>query len=340
MRIAFLVNRAGDVVPRRTTSLLMHSAVMRGHDVWLLGMNDLIMTSDTAIYADARPVVASPTSPAQIVAQHANDARRQPIESFDLLFLRTNPGRDQNRIRAHECVLAMARRAAQRGVVVLNHPDGLLRSATKMCLFDLPAHVRPATFIARNIAAVEELVRSLEGPAVVKPVRGSRGEDVFMIAKGDRSNHRQIIEVIRRDSYVMVQEYVPGAEGGDQRVHVVDGAVLEVNGRASVVGRVPSGGDFRSNVHVGGAPRPGLLTDGMRAAVAAISDWLRQEGLFFVGLDFIGDRIIEVNAFMPGGLWEGSGYQERDFADAVITAAEDRVHERSASFARTQARSA
>lgn len=321
MRVAFMVNRVEEVTPRQTTAMLMHSAAVRGHDVWVFGVDDLAMTTDMAIYIDAQPVTAVP-----VEASWA--AQRQRLGDFDLLMIRTNPGRDPGRTRAHECALSAARLAAAGGVVVLNDPGGLARATSKLCLFEIPQHVRPATFIARSLTAVEEFVAALSGPAVIKPVHGSRGQDVFMLSASDRSNHRQIIEVIRRDGYVMVQEFVPGAEAGDQRVLVVDGKVLECGDRAAVVARVPGGSDFRSNVHVGGTPRPGLLSDDIRAAVADISGWLRGQGLFFVGLDFIAGRIIEINSFSPGGLWDASSHQERDYAEVVMRAAERHAGER------------
>jgi glutathione synthase len=268
------------------------------------------------------------------MALRSSQSRRLALESFDVMLIRTNPGREPRRIGVHECALSVARIAAARGVAVLNAPDGLTRAATKMSIFDLPAAVRPATFVARNVDAVDEFIESLGGPAVIKPVRGSHGQDVFRMSRHDRSNQRQVIDVIRRDGYVMVQEYVPGAEAGDQRVLVVDGDVLEVEGRAAVVARVPRAGDFRSNVHAGGRPRPGTLTAEMRGAVAAAKQWLEREGLFFVGLDFIGACIIEVNAFSPGGLVDAASHQDREFDHAIIQAVEQRVHTRRTSMKR------
>jgi glutathione synthase len=328
MRIAVLVNHPDKVSPQQSTTLLMRAAGLRGHEVWALGVGDLEVCTGTEIYANARPVNPASSTAALVMALRSSQPRRLRLETFDAMLIRTNPGREPRRIGVHECALSVARMAEARGVAVLNAPDGLARAATKMSLFELPAAVRPATFVARNVDALEEFIESLGGPAVIKPVRGSRGQDVFRMSRHDRSNQRQVIDVIRRDGYVMVQEYVPGAEAGDQRVLVVGGNVLEIEGRAAVVARVPRAGDFRSNVHAGGRPKPGELTPEMRGSVAAVSQWLDREGLFFVGLDFIGACIIEVNAFSPGGLGDAASHQDRQFDHAIIQAVEQRVCER------------
>jgi glutathione synthase len=133
---------------------------------------------------------------------------------------------------------------------------------------------------------------------------------------------KQIIEVVLRRGYAMVQEFVPGAEQGDVRVTVVNGSILEVDGRPAAVARVPSGSDFRSNLHAGGVARATDVTDTMREAVMQIAPYLRQEGLAHVGVDFVGGRILELNVFSPGGLYPSEHLYGQDFSNAVIEAFE------------------
>ena len=119
-----------------------------------------------------------------------------------------------------------------------------------------------------------------------------------------------------------MQELLPGAEAGDVRVTVVDGEILELDERAAVVARVPSSGDFRSNLHAGGTPARASVTPEMRAAVAEIGPMLVREGLRHVGIDFVGGRILELNVFSPGGLFPSERLYQRDFSAAVIEAFE------------------
>jgi glutathione synthase len=325
MRIAVLVNDSTELTARQSTSMLAHAAVARGHEVWIVGVTDIEMTPEARIYALARSAAGTDSLARLVDCLPTRKPRRIDLESCDVLLMRTNPGRDERQLPAHECVLGVARILVERGVLVLNEPRGLTRAASKLALFELPAAVRPKTFIGRTAGAITDFIHSLDGPAVIKPLSGTRGQDVFRISEHDRANQNQIIEVILRGGgYLMAQEYVPGADAGDTRVLVLDGDILEVDGRIAAVTRVPKQGDFRSNIHAGGQPTPGIITDDIRAAVDAISGWLRDHGLFLVGLDFIGGRIIEMNIFSPGGLFDSSADQERDFPGAIVQAIEAR----------------
>ena len=62
----------------------------------------------------------------------------------------------------------------------------------------------------------------------------------------------------------------------------------------------------------------------MKAAIADIAPMLRREGLRHVGVDFVGNRILELNVFSPGGLFPCQRLYDRDFATAAIDAFERR----------------
>ncbi len=47
---------------------------------------------------------------------------------------------------------------------------------------------------------------------------------------------------------------------------------------------------------------------------------LIQDGMFLVGLDLVGDKLMEANAFSPGGLGSANDLHGEDFASAVIAA--------------------
>ena len=60
------------------------------------------------------------------------------------------------------------------------------------------------------------------------------------------------------------------------------------------------------------------MTAAERALVASIAPRLRKDGLIFVGLDFIGGRLTEVNVTSPTGIQELSRHVGRDVAADVI----------------------
>jgi len=111
---------------------------------------------------------------------------------------------------------------------------------------------------------------------------------------------RELLELVTGQEQlpVMVQAFLPGVSAGDKRILLVDGEPL------GAVNRIPAGGEFRSNLAVGGAPEVTELTAAERAICAELAPALRAEGLFFVGIDVIDGRLSEINVTSPTGVRE------------------------------------
>jgi glutathione synthase len=117
----------------------------------------------------------------------------------------------------------------------------------------------------------------------------------------------------------MVQEFLPSVTAGDKRVLLLDGEPL------GAILRVPRADDLRSNIHVGGMVEPIQVTAEERAIITDIAPRLRADGLIFVGLDFIGGKLTEVNVTSPTGIQELSRHVGRDVSEDVIAWVEKRA---------------
>ncbi len=321
MRFLFLVNDVHAIQPSQTTALLM-AAAARNHTVWVAAVGELSCHGGGQPWACAKQL---PTAQYHSLAALMTAIATLPWEAIplnaqtiDILFMRTNPARDLARSATHQTAIALARLAQDKGVRVINRPDGLIRAATKLYLLELPEFTYPPTLVSQNRAEIFDFIKDLQSPAVLKPLQGTRGNDVFFVSSETDKNLNQMIDVISRQGLVMVQKCIPGAEAGDTRVVVMNGEVLEISGKLAAIHRVPSKGDFRSNIHAGGTAQPGVVTDAMRQVVAAIGEKLVSDGLFLVGLDFMGDQLMEVNVFSTGGLLHAERFTGVDFAEHVI----------------------
>jgi glutathione synthase len=98
----------------------------------------------------------------------------------------------------------------------------------------------------------------------------------------------------------MAQRYLPEVRTGDKRILLVDGEPI------GAVLRVPSEGETRANLHVGGRASPAVLDDDDRKIVERIAPALRRDGLFFVGIDVIGGYLTEINVTSPTGIQEAN----------------------------------
>ncbi len=142
---------------------------------------------------------------------------------------------------------------------------------------------------------------------VVKPLDGYGGEGIFYVRKGDR-NANVILESITKfeTEYVIAQKFIEKVSEGDKRIIVLNGEPL------GAVLRVPkAGGEFRSNFHSGGSPAKSELTERDLEICSIIGPRLREDGLYFVGLDVIGGYVTEINTTSP------TGVQEIDRLDGV-----------------------
>lgn len=106
----------------------------------------------------------------------------------------------------------------------------------------------------------------------------------------------------------------------------MNGRALEVDGTYAAFRRVNDGKDVRSNMHAGGRAEPVKVTDEMLELVDVVRPKLIADGMFLVGLDIVGDKLMEVNVFSPGGLGSAQHLSDINFADAVIAALEDKTH--------------
>jgi glutathione synthase len=81
---------------------------------------------------------------------------------------------------------------------------------------------------------------------------------------------------------------------------------------------VPRGDDLRSNIHVGGSVEPVSITPREHEMIKVMAPRLRADGLIFVGLDVIGERLTEVNVTSPTGIQELGRHTGTKPSDKVI----------------------
>lgn len=159
---------------------------------------------------------------------------------------------------------------------------------------------------------------------VLKPLEGSGGKNVYMIDENQK-NLNQILSTLNMEGYIIAQEYLPEVAHGDVRVLLMNGRILEQDGKLAIIRRVSGEGEFRSNFSLGATADRSKLTDAMQDIVDIIAPRLINDGLFFVGLDIIKDKLIEINVLSPGGLsWFGS-IGLPDFTQPVIQAIERKL---------------
>lgn len=327
MKLALFVNDIATEAHNYTTTRLAMTAVDRGHEVWYLGADDFAYDPDERIRARARRAPGKKRKPeAFIEALREQAPESLDVESLDVLSLRNDPAQDfVDRPWAQNVGVIFGRLAVPRGVLVVNDPSGLSKALNKLYFQQFPRRVRPETLITRDRQAIERFVAERDGYAVLKPLQGSGGQSVFLVRPDDAGNLHQMIDAVSRDGYVVVQEYLPAAVDGDVRLFLVNGVPLKVDGEYAAFRRVRQGEDIRSNMHAGGKAEPAKVDEAMLAIAEACRPRLIQDGMFFVGLDIVGDKLMEANVFSAGGLNSLKELTGVDFATAVVEALERKL---------------
>lgn len=329
MNIGFLVNDVATEESGYTTMRLAVDAVNLGHKVSIIGVGDLAYDPDEHIRARATSVSKAKykTSEGYLKDLHGKSAVRERItvDDLDVLVLRNVPSDDVIR-RPWAATIAseFGRLATRHGVIVVNDPNGLAMAASKMYFQLFPEQVRPLTLITRDRDEIKAFARD-QGRIVLKPLQGSGGASVFMVRKDDLPNLNQMIDAVSRDGYVIAQQYLPAAEMGDMRLFVMNGRPLRVKGKYAAFRRVRSGGDMRSNIHAGGKLAEADVTEDALRIAEMVRPKLVQDGMFLVGLDVVGDKLMEINVFSPGGLGSAQKFTKVNFSRYVIEALDRKV---------------
>ena len=116
----------------------------------------------------------------------------------------------------------------------------------------------------------------------------------------------------------MVQEYLYEVQkAGDVRILLLNGEIL------GAMRRKPRHGDFRTNIHAGAKAYKHEITSKERE----IRERLIEDGLFFVGIDVIGDRLVEINCVSPGGIPRINRLNQTQLETKVIDFIEQKIKE-------------
>jgi glutathione synthase len=246
---------------------------------------------------------------------------RITVDDLDVLMLRNVPSDDfLSRPWAATVATEFGRLATRHGVIVVNDPNGLAKAGSKMYFQLFPEEVRPRTLITRDREEIKAFAKAEAGTIVLKPLQGSGGASVFLVRPDDVPNLNQMIDAVSRDGFVIAQQYLPAAAEGDMRLFVMNGRPLRVKGKYAAFRRVRRGGDMRSNIHAGGRLAEAEVGDTALRIAEIVRPKLVQDGMFLVGLDIVGDKLMEINVFSPGGLGSAQKFTKINFNRHVIEA--------------------
>ena len=339
MRVFVFVNRVQEIGFRQTTALLTSAFLERGCEVFIAAANGLSISGQSSSCEQRQPSRGSASSGLKVLVRAAcveidrSHLSSRSVAAFtrsipetqfapteltpqDLIFIRTNPGRDQENIGQHTAFLEMCEVAKSSGIRVINDPSRLSFFASKAAVLLLPTEYRPEMIVTDELVAVRRFIEGANRPCVIKPLVGSRGKDVVLVnTTKDLEN-----SVSRFDGRTVVaQHFIESETPGDMRVVVLNGTLLEHNGQIAGIHRIPSEGEFRANLHVGGSAKKLTLSPKQKEAAIVAATMLLDAGIVLAGIDLIGSKVIEFNVFSTGGLYDANQFAQHDFCNTIVS---------------------
>jgi glutathione synthase len=298
------------MLPDKDTSFaFMRAAIARGHEV-LHCRPEQLFSEGRHVGALCRPLVVSNTAP----HVSAGEPRRERLGELDAVFVRKDPPFD-----AAYLYLTQLLDLVKGETLVINDPAAVRDANEKLYALGF-AEFMPPTLVSCDEQQLIEFVSRVGGRAVIKPLDGAGGSGVAVLAADD-VNLKPLVGLLTSEGrrLAMVQEFQPSVVQGDKRVLLLDGEVL------GTIRRVPREGDIRANIHVGGRVEHTELSAEEAAMVSAVGARLRKVGLWFVGLDLINGKLIEINVTSPTGIQELGRLTRSVPEDRVIAWVEERA---------------
>lgn len=223
-----------------------------------------------------------------------DESVEMPLIELDILWMRKDPPFNMGYIY----LTYLLERAKNEGLFVLNDPVALRDANEKLFTLQFP-QCCPKTVVSLQKKVLLNFVDAMK-EVVVKPLDKMGGQSIFRVNSKD-PNLNVILETITENfsQLIVAQEFIPEIKKGDKRILMIDGEPVPY-----ALARKPTGNDFRGNLATGGVGEAQPLSKRDKWICEQVGPTLRKKGLFFVGLDVIGDYLTEINVTSPTCLRE------------------------------------
>ena len=269
-----------------STIMLMQEAQKRGHQLWYYHPSSLVAKDGSIFAAKAQPITLKESAD----WYELGDAKSLDLADVDAVLMRQDPPYDMTYLSATYLLDRLEGKT-----LVVNNPSFVRSHPEKLSILQFAEFI-PPTIVTRDEDEILAF-RKAHGTIVAKPLYGFGGRSIFKFEPDD-SNLLTLLEqwFEASDEPVMIQAFLPEVKNQDMRVIVMNG---EGKGGA---GRIPAQGEIRANFRVGGTAAEAILNERQQQICQTVGAWLKEGGVFFAGLDLIGDYLTEINITSPTGL--------------------------------------
>jgi glutathione synthase len=278
-----------------STLAMIRAAQRRAWNIFYLEQSDLVFRQNRT-FGLMRPLALSGRFAETLDPYDSKDGWYtlgapvlRPLGEVDVVLMRKDPPFDMEYVYT----TYLLERAEREGAFVVNKPQSL-RDCNEKFFATSFTDCTPPLVVTRREDQIREF-QAEQKNIVLKRLDGMGGASVFRILEGD-GNIGVIIETLTRhgQEQVMAQRYLPEIKDGDKRILLVDGDPVPF-----ALARIPKAGEVRGNLAAGGTGIGRPLTARDRYIAERVGPEVKRRGLYFVGIDVIGDYLTEVNVTCP-----------------------------------------
>lgn len=311
-KVGVVMDPIGSLTFKKDTTLgLLWAARDRGWDLYYMEQRDLFLEAGEA-WGRMQPLQVR-EDPGDYYS--LGDAQTKNLAGLDVILMRKDPPFDMEFVYTTH-LLEVAER---QGTLIVNRCASLRDCNEKLFATQFP-QCCPKLIVSRDPQRLREFHRQ-EGDVIFKPLDGMGGASIFRV-KADDPNVSVILETLTQfgERTIMGQVYLPDITCGDKRILMVNGEPVPY-----ALARVPLAGESRGNLAAGGTGRVQPLTERDHWIAAEVGPSLRERGLWFVGLDVIGDYLTEINVTSPTCLREIEAAESPGIAASLMTFIEEEL---------------
>jgi len=297
------------IFEKDTTFMLMLGAHHHGHEVFFLPEDGISLIAGKVFFHVTR-VIPQLESHQPFIKEGDLTLSQDDIHA---VFIRPDPPMDEQYL-ANTWLLDHL----PRSIAVINNPSGIRTVNEKIWTAQFKDIV-PATIVSANKHDLLAFIDQHQD-IIAKPTDAFGGQSVFHIEKGN-TNTKVILETLtkRYDKPIILQKYVPESKNGDKRILLLGGEIL------GALLRMHEEGEHRNNFFAGGKPMPATINARDKKIIDTLRPHLQKLGLYFVGIDILGDYLIEVNVTSPTCLQEMNRLYNLKLEEKVIHFVEELI---------------
>ena len=271
-----------------STLVLATEAQNRGHKIFIYEPKDLIL-KDGQLFANAISL--------KIIKKKKYFFKKEKkkiidLSSINVLLVRQDPPFNINYITATYLLEHLSPKT-----LIINNPKSI-RDAPEKLHVTYFKNLTPPTLISQDEIEIKKFIKKHKS-LIVKPLYEKGGKGIFKITSNEKNLDKKIKNTLKKEKLpIVVQKYIPQVKDGDKRIILLDGNPI------GVMKRVPAKNELRANLSRGGTAEKTAFTTRDKFICKKLKTWLKKEGIFFAGIDIIGNYLTEINITSPTGIVE------------------------------------